>query len=761
MNTEHIPGVAACVVKDGQVIWTGTYGWAHIEDSIEVADTTVFLLASISKTVTAMALMQLWERGLFGLDDDINDYLPFEVHNPYYPDSVITFRMLLIHTSHIRDNLDVLDLLYTWFADSPIPLDTFLVNYLTPGGDYYYSSNFSDSVPGTECHNYCNVAVALIGYLVETMTGTPFDQYCEDSIFRPLDMNETSWFLAGLDTSNIAMPYFWYGPPWYTYGAWGHYNWPIYPAACLRSSVLQLARYLTAFMQYGEIGGVRILDSTTVELMTTVQFSDFYQGVLFDQGLMWYSEYWGERWIWLHTGGWLGVRNVISYYPEENSGVVFLSNGESYYARRAIPVKLYEYAANLVSVFDHEWQDSGEDGHADPGDTIDLTVSILNSWRDFSTVEVSLSSNDPFITLIDTSSSYGEIQTDSIRDNSHDPFILWVDDLAPLHRCTLNVDIMADSLNFSHSILIMIGIPPVLVMDDDGGNTYETYFTESLDRMGVLYDLKESEEGITSSFMSDYEALIWLTGDNSSPIDSTDALMLSDYLNSGGNLFITGQDVEGCADTSFYQDYLHASLREDSIRPFFVVGVDGDPIGHELTFLITGPQGADNQVTPSIISPIGGADSIFGYQLGGCCGVKYEDTYKVVYLSFGFEAINPPSKGDSLMLRIISWYVGVEEEIVQQDPSANLHYLRTQPNPFKGELQVEYFVASASVLELQIYDAAGRMVRELLKEPTKPGIYRIKWDGRDSEGSRVPSGVYFCRMKAGDFTSTKKMILLR
>ena len=63
MNTEHIPGVAACVVKDGQVIWTGTYGWAHIEDSIEVADTTVFLLASISKTVTAMALMQLWEKG--------------------------------------------------------------------------------------------------------------------------------------------------------------------------------------------------------------------------------------------------------------------------------------------------------------------------------------------------------------------------------------------------------------------------------------------------------------------------------------------------------------------------------------------------------------------------------------------------------------------------------------------------------------------------------------------------------------------------
>lgn len=104
MDSYHIPGVAACVVKDDRVIWTGAYGWANFEDSIQVADTTVFKLASVSKPYTGTALMQLYQEGFFDLDDDINDYLPFVVVNPNFPDSVINFRMLLTHTSSINDN---------------------------------------------------------------------------------------------------------------------------------------------------------------------------------------------------------------------------------------------------------------------------------------------------------------------------------------------------------------------------------------------------------------------------------------------------------------------------------------------------------------------------------------------------------------------------------------------------------------------------------------------------------------------------------
>ena len=104
MAANHIPGLAACAVRGSELVWHGEYGFARLEDSIHVVDTTVFDLASVSKTATATALMQLCERGVFGLDDDINNSLPFSVRHPGYPSTPITYRMLLTHTSGIVDN---------------------------------------------------------------------------------------------------------------------------------------------------------------------------------------------------------------------------------------------------------------------------------------------------------------------------------------------------------------------------------------------------------------------------------------------------------------------------------------------------------------------------------------------------------------------------------------------------------------------------------------------------------------------------------
>jgi len=82
MNETHCQGLAAAVVADGQTVWTGGYGWADPEGEVPVTADTPFVVASVSKTVTATALMQLVERGLVSLDDPINDLLPFEVDNP-------------------------------------------------------------------------------------------------------------------------------------------------------------------------------------------------------------------------------------------------------------------------------------------------------------------------------------------------------------------------------------------------------------------------------------------------------------------------------------------------------------------------------------------------------------------------------------------------------------------------------------------------------------------------------------------------------
>jgi CubicO group peptidase (beta-lactamase class C family) len=126
MEQYHFPGLQAVIVKDDQIIWKGAYGYANIAQNRLVTDSTLFYIASVSKTVTATALMQLWEQGLFNLDDDVNDYLPFPVRNPNHPNVPITFRMLLTHTSGIMENNNVLNSSLTWGEDSPIPLDTFL-----------------------------------------------------------------------------------------------------------------------------------------------------------------------------------------------------------------------------------------------------------------------------------------------------------------------------------------------------------------------------------------------------------------------------------------------------------------------------------------------------------------------------------------------------------------------------------------------------------------------------------------------------------
>jgi len=95
--------VAAAVVRDDALVWSGATGTANKELGVVAADDTVFLVASISKTVTATAAMQLVEDGLLDLDENVATYLPFTFRNPKQPGAVITLRHLLAHTSGLSD----------------------------------------------------------------------------------------------------------------------------------------------------------------------------------------------------------------------------------------------------------------------------------------------------------------------------------------------------------------------------------------------------------------------------------------------------------------------------------------------------------------------------------------------------------------------------------------------------------------------------------------------------------------------------------
>jgi CubicO group peptidase (beta-lactamase class C family) len=149
LQTLGVSGLAAGIVKNGRLVCTAVAGMANIEQNRPVTPDTLFILASVSKTVTATALMQLYDQGRFKLDDDVNKYLPFQVHIPAHPKRPITFRQLLIHTSSIKDNDKIINSLFVQ-GDSPVALKDFMQGYFMPGGKYYSKrANFHSSRPGT------------------------------------------------------------------------------------------------------------------------------------------------------------------------------------------------------------------------------------------------------------------------------------------------------------------------------------------------------------------------------------------------------------------------------------------------------------------------------------------------------------------------------------------------------------------------------------------------------------------------------------
>ncbi len=338
LEGSRCPGLGLAAVYGGKVVWQDGMGLARVEDQQRVRRDTMFMLASISKTVTATALMQVWERGKIDLDADVNDVLPFRVRNPSFPNRPITAQQLLTHTSSIRDNWKVLNGLYVQ-GDSPIELGTMLERYLVPRRRYYSASkNFSDKAPGSH-YAYSNVGAALIGYLVEAATGVDFARWCETRIFAPLGMADTGWHLRGLDRGRIALPYRrLQGGQWKSYGLYG---FPDYPDGELRTTAGELATFMAAYAR----GGGPILKSATVDRMLRDQKEP---GPW--QGLIWYHTAGPGGPLVGHGGGDFGVTTEMWFRRSDGAGAVVLANGDAYggYADiRDIRNRLIREAAHL------------------------------------------------------------------------------------------------------------------------------------------------------------------------------------------------------------------------------------------------------------------------------------------------------------------------------------------------------------------------------------------------------------------------------
>ena len=318
-----VPGFAAAIVKNGELKWSSGYGMANFETGSMTTADTVFIWASVSKLMTGTAAMHYFDAtGGFELNANISRYLPYSVSIPDCPAGEVTMKQLLTHTSSIADNWAEITPYYNFNGvDSSIPLANYTYGYLVPGGVYYDErNNFLKTCPGTKAA-YSNIGVVTAGYVVESLSGIPLHQYAKEQIMEPLEMTTSSYMLADLNESLLAMPYNKKNQPY------GHYTYPDYPDGQLRTSVNQMAKFLNMFIKKGIYGNgnQRLLSEATVDLMRTRQVPDLDP----TQGLAWYYHSFKDRPEVLgHNGGDYGSSSYMFFDPSDEAGVILVANGE-------------------------------------------------------------------------------------------------------------------------------------------------------------------------------------------------------------------------------------------------------------------------------------------------------------------------------------------------------------------------------------------------------------------------------------------------
>jgi CubicO group peptidase (beta-lactamase class C family) len=337
MRLAGFPSLSACIIKGDQIIWSKGYGYYDRSERKPATIDTNYVIASITKTIVGTALMQLYEKGLFGLDDDVNAFLPFELRNPNFPDDPITFRMLLSHTSSLNTNNQTQYYWMNFSGDPPFSFfpEPYLREFLLPGGRYYDPSVWSTKYRPGEYAMYTNVGFDIISYLVEIISGEPFLEYCNTHIFSPLDMKNTGFNFSHFDINQVAIPYQRYMGRYYTLnelyrnGSSPDKYWRMrfYPAGGLYTTVSDLSHFLIAHMNGGIYNGTRILKKETVELMHETQ-----PGNQIGYGLAWMHESIGGLFVSGHAGDLPGADTWMLYNQTEDIGVIYLANGNPYYS---------------------------------------------------------------------------------------------------------------------------------------------------------------------------------------------------------------------------------------------------------------------------------------------------------------------------------------------------------------------------------------------------------------------------------------------
>ena len=254
LGRNDIAGATIAVVKDGKLLFAKGYGFADVQSKKPVSpQETLFRPGSISKLFTWTAIMQLYEQGKLDLDHDINEYLDFKIPDAY--GKPITLKNVMTHTPGFEEQIK----------------DLFDTKPVSPNLGQYLKTHIPGRIypPGT-VPAYSNYATAVAGYIVERVSGRPFEQYVTENIMQPLKMTHSTF---SQPLPQELAPFMSSG---YRLGSDSAGPFEIvnpFPAGSLSSTATDMAQFMMAHLQDGQLGDVKILKPETARLMHSRLFA--------------------------------------------------------------------------------------------------------------------------------------------------------------------------------------------------------------------------------------------------------------------------------------------------------------------------------------------------------------------------------------------------------------------------------------------------------------------------------------------------------
>ena len=314
-----VVGLSVAVVKDDEIIYTHSFGLKDIHSNTPLTDQNIFRIASISKSFSATSIMQLVEAKKLSLVDDFSNLVGFKIRNPKFPETVITLRMVMSHTSSINDSQGY-----------------FSLDSINPAKTINWEKCYNDYEPG-KGYQYCNLNYNMVGTVIEKLSGERFDQYVKHHVLDPLNIYG-GYCVDSLNNNLFASLYEYdtttkkfvaaagaYNPRReeiknYVMG----YNTPIFsPTGGMKISATDLAKYMSMHMNYGKYKAVRIISKKSAKAMQTKIADEEGYGL----AIMTLDDLIPGKIMKGHTGSAYGLYSAMFFQPEEKFGIVVITNG--------------------------------------------------------------------------------------------------------------------------------------------------------------------------------------------------------------------------------------------------------------------------------------------------------------------------------------------------------------------------------------------------------------------------------------------------